>query len=348
MKQNKTALPRWVQWSGALVFLAVPLTMAGVSLYANVDYAWQYGVAAMIVAATSDVARFVLPVIAQILNGWTFFLRVVVILCGVFSAWTAVNFAADGRFQNMLEKSNKAEQQRDNSAEIKRLSAELNAITESGSTDALKAQLKTLQDKSALLTQQIDYESDPAKNGPCGAACKDLQAQLKVVQDQAIDLNAQLGRIERKAKIEALLEVARTEKKTTEVVQDGGVTAVAAMVVPVPKPTLDMAALAFTTVLYLLLVECVSYLIGYGAAAVMAVYASAPKKAKPRVAKPAKVEAPVIEKPKAVRKPRAKKVKQDNSVPKTKTSELKKLKLSDLPIRTENNVRYITPSNDSR
>lgn len=287
----KSIVPRWAQWTVAGIFLAVPLTATVISLYANVAYTYQFGLAAMAAASMSDVARFCLPIIAVILMGWGWGLRLAMLLVSAFSAWTAVNFAADTRLQDFWNRTEHAVVYDDNKAEIARLARDLSQINETGAPGALKGQLDIFASRVAQLTTDIDYESDPAKNGPCRASCEKLKEELKAAQSQMLELQERYGQATKRVQLETAINGARQKRDVSAPVEKSGLAQLSNHFFNADERNVDISTQLINVLLYLLLVEGLSHLMTPAMGAAMRLAETRPE---PKVAVVVKEE-PVVE-----------------------------------------------------
>lgn len=272
-------LPRWVMWSAAIVFLILPIVMTAISLMANVAYFSQFGYVSMLVAGASDIARFFLPIVIVILGRMHLKkLAAAYILVSVFSAWAGINFAADTRMQSLWTKTEHAEVFDDNKAYIGRLVRDLGQITETGASVALKGQIDVLESRKEQLTTDIDIESDPAKNGPCRTSCDKLKDELKVVMTQLTELQERFGQALKREQLEKDLAHARQKRETAKPVEVAGFSQFLNFAFGSAVNTVDMTALLINVLLYLLLVEGLSHLIGPAVATVLYVAHAKPNK----------------------------------------------------------------------
>ena len=256
----KSIVPRWVQWTVAGLFLAVPLTATVISLYANVAYTFQFGLAAMAAAAMSDIARFCLPIIAVILMGWNWGLRLALLLVSIFSAWTAINFAADTRLQDFWNRTEHAVVYDDNKAEIARLARDLSQITEVGAPNALKGQIDVLETRLTQLNTEIDYESDPQKNGPCRSSCEQLKEQRNAAQSELLGLQERYGQAAKRVQLEKAINSAREKRDVSAPVEKSGLAQLSNHFFNASERNIDISAQLVNVLLYLLLVEGLSHL----------------------------------------------------------------------------------------
>lgn len=278
-------LPRWVQWSAVVVFLALPILASGVSLMANIEYFSQYGQISMLVAVLSDVSRFILPIVIVILAGVAFkkFLWSMYIVVSLFSLWAGINFAADTRMQNIWSKTEHAEVFSDNKAYIARLTRDLSQIEETSASVALKGQIETLESRKTQLSADIDYESDPNKNGPCKSSCQGLKDELKVIMTDLATLQARYGQALKREQLESDIAHARNKRETSKPVEVSGFSQLLNFAFGANTGVVDMTTLVINVLFYIILVEGMSHLIGPATAFVLHVAHSKPEEVKEQI-----------------------------------------------------------------
>lgn len=349
-------LPRWVQWSAAIGFLAVPLIACGVSFIANVIYSSQFGYLAMAISAASEIARVTIMIVVVLLAGWTWQLRIVILVAGLYTAWTATNLAMDERFQVLWGRAEQVTTYSDNKAEIARLARDLSQITEVSTSSALKSQVNVLSDRIKFLSENIAIESDPSKGGPCRNRCLGYKAELDKSQVELAKLQDRLGQAQKREQLEKSITEARGKRNVeASEVKQLGLTAFLSSIGQVKRSNADFANLLINTIFYLLLVEGLSYLMVPAIRAVLAVaYAPVEKKEEETISvakmeeilpeKPQTMEAlvaklqeevPEIVKPLRRRRQDGRFAKRPGPKPK---KDLPKLKLRDLPRPAGENV----------
>lgn len=259
--KHDIALPRWVQLSLASAFLAVPVVAAITSLAGNIHYNIQFGLAAVVIYAATDVARIVLPVMAEMMFGWKVWIKVVMIPIVVACGYCAINYVSDSRFQDLFTRSEVSSTYTDSKAEINRLAAALSGIRETSTPAALEGQIATKNTAVADLRTLVDDHSNPKKRGPCKDVCEGIKRKLEAEQGALGVLQERLGQANTKLELTAQLKAAQTTKsKTATEVKDGGLATVLAWAGVSSKNNLDMGSVFINALLYLLLVEGLCYL----------------------------------------------------------------------------------------
>jgi hypothetical protein len=351
-------LPRWVQWGAVTVFLALPLFASGVSLLANIAYFSQYGQISMLVAALSDIGRFVLPIVIVILSGVAFrkLLWTMYIVVSIFSAWAGINYAADTRMQNIWSKTEHAEVFAGNKTHIARLTRDLSQITETSASAALKGQIETLDSRKTQLEADIDYESDPNKNGPCKSSCQGLKDELKVIMNNLATLQARLGQALSREQLETDIAHARVKRETSAPVEVSGFSQFLGFAFSANTSSIDMGTLLINVFFYLILVEGLSHLVGPATATILYVANNRPEEveeeienefiAEPEIVEIQEEQVEQFEDDDAVKAERKRRkdgrfAKKPGPKPKPKVN-AKKLKLSELPRPSGANVVDLT------
>lgn len=259
--KHDIALPRWVQLGLASAFLAVPVTAAITSLAGNIHYNIQFGLAAVVIYAATDIARIVLPVMAEMMFGWKNWIKVVMIPIVVACGYCAINYVSDSRFQDLFTRSEVSSTYTDSKSEIERLVTALSNIRETSTPAALEGQITTKTSSVADLRTLVEDHSNPKKRGPCKDVCEGIKRKLEVEQAALGSLQERLGQANTKLELTAQLKAARTTKSTTATeVKDGGLASVLAWAGVSSKSNLDMGSVFINAVLYLLLVEGLCYL----------------------------------------------------------------------------------------
>ena len=261
MKQTDMILPHRAQYGLAIAFLLVPIVASIASLSGNIHYNLQFSLWTVVIFAAADVARIVLPTMASLIFGWTWWLRLVVMAVAASCAWTAINYVADARFQDLFTRTEKSASYADNKGEITRIASALSGIHETSTPNALKSQIDVKDQRITELKGLVADHSNPAKRGPCRATCEGYKAELGREQTALGSLQERLGQATTKADLVAQLTVARG-KRSTEVteVKETGLASALAWTGTVDKQTFDMSSVVVNALLYLFLVEGLCYL----------------------------------------------------------------------------------------
>lgn len=283
-------LPRWVQWSGAIGFMALPLITCTIALVANVAYAWQYGPAWVAVGVLCSVGLIILPIVATITGSWTTRAMLFYTAAAVFNLLTALQLAADDRFAGMFTRSEAVAQYEGNKEEIARLLRDLAMISERSTPSALKAQVAALEGEIATQKSLIEVHSDPKQKGPCRTTCEGYKLKLSAQQVALGALAERLGHAEQRERLEVALQTTRSKREVAAPPKKAGLSVIVnnATAGLVTESQADITFLIIMTFLYMLVIEVGTYMSGPAAMTIMKVATS-----KPTVRVEATVEEPV-------------------------------------------------------
>ena len=154
MDTNRT-LPRWAQWAAGLALLATALTAAGLSLAMNLAAGLGVGLAVAIAFGLSDVAKVLMPVVANGV-GWNGYRRGVYVTASIVSVVCACLFLAD-QFGE-------------------RIAAREDATAVTQSTE------RHVSDLRASLASAREMAATEAQRGGCGPRCLELTQRAEKLE----------------------------------------------------------------------------------------------------------------------------------------------------------------------
>jgi len=167
-----TNLPRWVNWTLGVFFIAVAATATALSFAMNVDYGLQINAAVAVISGLADVALAGLSVGIAVF-GWSPIRRAAFIACAVWSVFTAANFMAD----ELANRHAGLEHDQTQFAQLQREKSDIRAaLANIGTTPAVKPHA----DREAAKREAIASE---AARGGCGPQCRALQDDLQAILD---------------------------------------------------------------------------------------------------------------------------------------------------------------------
>jgi hypothetical protein len=145
--QKVSTIPNWAKWLAGLALMATALTAAGLSLAMNLSAGLAVGVAVAIAFGLSDIAKILMPVVANGI-GWTKHTRSVYAVASIVSVVCACLYLAD-QFGEVIA--------------AKTAAAAVTASTE-----------QHIDDMRASLTSVRDMATEESQRGGCGPKCQAL------------------------------------------------------------------------------------------------------------------------------------------------------------------------------
>ena len=201
--QPNTTMPRWGQLAVGGATLAIAITAGAVSLTLNV-LGHADNIPSAIAYGLADVGKIAIPVVAAAI-GWTWQTRATLIVCALASMASVSVYLYDTHGAALFARDAQANTYAGTQADIARARAELAAIAETGTPDALAAAARSAQARA-------DAES---ANGGCRRACLAAQAE-------AAKLLEREGAARRRAELETQIGAAKAEAIRTGAVQASG------------------------------------------------------------------------------------------------------------------------------
>lgn len=201
--QTSTTMPRWGQLAVGGVTLAIAVTAGAVSLTLNV-LAHADNLPSAIAYGLADVGKIAIPVVAAAI-GWTWQTRATLLVCALASMASVSVYLYDTHGAALFARDAQANTYAGTQADITQARAELAAITETGTADALASAARLASDRAAA----------EAANGGCRKSCIAAQAD-------AVTLTERAGKARRRAELEANIAQAKAEASRTGAVQVSG------------------------------------------------------------------------------------------------------------------------------
>jgi hypothetical protein len=128
---TETALPRWALWIVGLTLLALATGAAVVGLLINIEYARPSGWLMVAAFGFGEVGEWLIPLVCGAI-GWTWQMRLSLVVCAFTSVWCIGNHLADIQASSILGMEHSARQYKGASADADQARAVLARISETG------------------------------------------------------------------------------------------------------------------------------------------------------------------------------------------------------------------------
>lgn len=158
--KNSSTIPRWAKWLAGLALMATALTAAGLSLAMNISAGLAVGVAVAIAFGLSDVAKILMPIVANGI-GWTRHTKTVYAVASIVSVVCACLYLAD-QFGEVI-------------------AGKEDAASVAQSTDQHIADLRASLDSARTMAAQ------EAQRGGCGPRCRELSDRASKLETALTD-----------------------------------------------------------------------------------------------------------------------------------------------------------------